>query len=81
MTSTRTTYRRYAEASHREARDARARAWAYVFSCRHAKHKDMPPQTAVDQSSDNAAKEVSHVKDSSDEVSTIVNHPLTKENE
>jgi hypothetical protein len=64
-----------------QARDARARAWAYVFSCWHAKQKNVTPQVAGDQPNDSAAKEVSHVEHSSDEASSIVHHPLTKENE
>ena len=64
-----------------QARDARARAWAYVFSCWRAKQKDMPPQPAGDSPNDSAAKEVSHVEHSPDEASSIVHHPFTKENE
>jgi hypothetical protein len=64
-----------------QARDARAHAWAYVFSCWHAKQQDMAPQTAGDHPNDSAAKEVSHVEHSSDEASNIVHHPFTKENE
>jgi hypothetical protein len=64
-----------------QARDARVRALAYVFSCWHAKQKDIPPQTAGDHPNDSAAKEVSHVEHPSDDASSIVHHPFTKENE
>lgn len=67
--------------SEEQARDIRARAWAHVFSCWHAKQKAMPPQTAGDHSNGSAAKEVSHVERSTDEASSIIHHPLTKENE
>jgi hypothetical protein len=64
-----------------EAGDARARAWAYVFSCWHAKQKAMSTQTAGDHPNENTAKEVSHVEHSSDQASSINHHPFTKENE
>ena len=64
-----------------QARDARVRAWAYVFTCWRAKQKGMPPQAAGDYPNESAAKEVSHVEHSPDEASSIVHHPFTKENE
>jgi hypothetical protein len=64
-----------------QARDARARALAYVFSCWHAKQKASPPQTAGDLPNDSAPKEVRNVEQSSDQASNIVDHPFTKENE
>ena len=66
-----------------QARDARARAraWAYVFSCWHAKQKAMSTQIAGDHPNDSTAKEVSHVEHSSDQASSIDYHPFTKENE
>ena len=60
-----------------QARDARARAWAYVFSYWHAKQQDMPSKTAEDQLNDNAAKEVSHVEHYSDAPSSIAHQPFT----
>jgi hypothetical protein len=64
-----------------QARDVRAHAWAYVFSCWHTKQKVMPPQSAGHQPNDSAAKEVSYVEHSSDEASIIDYQPFTKENE
>ena len=64
-----------------QACDARARAWAYVFSCWQAKQKDIHPEAAGDLPSDNAAKEVSHVELSTEDASNIVYHPLSKEKE
>ena len=60
-----------------QARDARARAWAYVFSCWHAKQKDMPLQTAGEPSNYSAAKVVNHVRHASDEASSVDHQPLT----
>ena len=45
-----------------QAREARARAWAYVFSCWQAKQQNMSPQTAGDHPNDSGAKEVSHLE-------------------
>jgi hypothetical protein len=54
-----------------QARDARARAWAYVFSCLHTKPKDMPPQTTGEPSNHSMAKGVSCVEHASDDSSSI----------
>ncbi len=67
--------------SEEQARDIRVRAWAYVFSCWHAKQKAMPSQIAGDHSNGSTASEVSHVERSTDEASSIVHHLFTKENE
>ena len=64
-----------------QTRDARARAWAYVFSCWHAKQKAVPPQIAGDHPNDSTAKEVSHVEQSSDEASSIVHQEFNQEKE
>jgi hypothetical protein len=80
MSSIHATYRPRLDVAPEQARDARARAWVYIFSCWHAKQKDMPPQTAGDHTNVSVVK-VSHVEHSSAEVSSIVHHPFTKENE
>lgn len=64
-----------------QARDVRARALAYAFSCWHAKQKDMSPQTAGDHLNNNAAKEVSRVEQSPDAPSSIDHQRFTKEKE
>lgn len=70
-----------ADATSGQARDARARAWAYVFSCWHTKQKNVTSQIAADQPNDSAAKEVSHVEHSSENASNIDHQPFTEENE
>ncbi len=81
MSSVRIVYTSRPNTTPEQARDVRARALAYVFSCWHAKQEDMPSQIAGDHPNDSAAKEVGHVEHSSDDQSSIVHHPFTKENE
>jgi hypothetical protein len=74
-------YRPLLGISAEQARDTRAHAWAYVFSCLHAKQKDMPLQTAGEPSNHSTAKGVSHVEHASDDLSSIDHQPFTKEKE
>ena len=69
MSSARIVHSSLPDATPEQARDARARAWAYVFSCWHAKQKHMPLQTSGETSNDSTAKGVSHVEHSSSDVS------------
>ena len=63
-----------------EARDARARAWAFVFSCWHAKRVDGSATTPRQPKGENN-KEVSYVDHFSVEPSNIVDPQLIKEKE
>ena len=76
MSSARIFYTSHQDTTPEQVRDARARAWAYVFSCLHAKQKDMPPQTAGEPSNHTTAKGVSHVEHASDHPSSIDHQPF-----
>ena len=62
-----------------EARDARARAWAYVFSCWRAKREDGSATTTPRRPESERDKEVSHVDHLSVEISSAVNTRFTEE--
>ena len=63
-----------------DSRDARARAWAYVFSCWRAKREDGSAITPR-RPEDERDEEVSHVDHSSVEASNIIHPQFTEEKE
>ena len=80
VSSARLTYHPHPLLTQEEARDARARAWAFVFTCWRAKREDGTAITPRRPEGERD-KEVSHVDHSSVEPSKIVDDQFTKEQE